>query len=311
MKPKICVLGSIHMDYMITLDRMPKLGETLIGREFKMLPGGKGANQAVAAARLGALVYMIGRVGEDLIGDELVRNLQRNGVNVKHVKRAEAYSGVAFILVDSMGNNIIAVAPGADYHISRRDIDEALDDLKDVIDLLLLQLEIPIEIVEYAIKRFSEEGVKVILNPAPYHELPAGTLSRVFIATPNIIELELMSGVEVNCSEDVIEAGREALEHLGIENLVVTLGARGAMIINRRSEKLIPAFEVKPIDTTGAGDAFNGALAVALARGKTLEEAVTYANAAGALSTLKIGAQEALPTLADVEEFLREHGQRK
>jgi len=308
MRPRIAVLGSIHMDYVISLDRMPRLGETLIGKGFKMTPGGKGANQAVAAARLGAEVYMIGRVGEDLIGDELLRNFERNGVKTDHVKRAKTHSGVALIFVDSSGNNIIGVAPGADYHVSREDVDEALKDLGDRINILLLQLEIPIDVVEYAVKKFSEKGVKIILNPAPYHPLSSETLSKVFIATPNEVELELMSGVKIAGDRDLVRAGREAIEKLGIKNLVVTLGSRGAMIITEKEEKLIPAFKVKPIDTTGAGDAFNGALAVALSKGKSLEEAVRYANAAGALSTLKIGAQEALPTSEEVERFFEESG---
>ena len=308
MRPRIAVLGSIHMDYVISLDRMPRLGETLIGKGFKMTPGGKGANQAVAAARLGAEVYMIGRVGEDLIGDELLRNFERNGVKTDHVKRAKTHSGVALIFVDSSGNNIIGVAPGADYHVSREDVDEALKDLGDRINILLLQLEIPIDVVEYAIKKFSEKGVKIILNPAPYHPISSEALSKVFIATPNEVELELMSGVKIAGDRDLVRAGREAIEKLGIKNLVVTLGSRGAMIITEKEEKLIPAFKVKPIDTTGAGDAFNGALAVALSKGKSLEEAVRYANAAGALSTLKIGAQEALPTSEEVERFFEESG---
>ena len=308
MRPRIAVLGSIHMDYVISLDRMPRLGETLIGKGFKMTPGGKGANQAVAAARLGAEVYMIGRVGEDLIGDELLRNFERNGVKTDHVKRAKTHSGVALIFVDSSGNNIIGVAPGADYHVSREDVDEALKDLGDRINILLLQLEIPIDVVEYAVKKFSEKGVKIILNPAPYHPLSSEALSKVFIATPNEVELELMSGVKIASDRDLVRAGREAIEKLGIKNLVVTLGSRGAMIITEKEEKLIPAFKVKPIDTTGAGDAFNGALAVALSKGKSLEEAVRYANAAGALSTLKIGAQEALPTSEEVERFFEESG---
>ncbi|RLG07133.1 MAG: ribokinase [Thaumarchaeota archaeon] len=308
MRPKIAVLGSIHMDYVISLDRMPKLGETLIGKEFKMTPGGKGANQAVAAARLGAEVYMIGKVGEDAIGDELIENLEKNGVRTDHVKRAKTHSGVALIFIDSSGNNIIGVAPGADYHVSKDDVDEAFEDLGDRINILLLQLEIPVEIVEYAIKKFSERDVKIILNPAPYHPLSREVLNKVFIATPNEVELELMSGSKTASDHDLIRAGRWSIKNLGIKNLVVTLGARGAMIITEREEKLIPAFKVKPIDTTGAGDAFNGALAVALSRGESLEAAVRYANAAGALSTLKVGAQEALPTSEEVEKFLRESG---
>jgi len=307
-KPGVGVLGSIHMDYVVTLDRMPRLGETVIGRGFKMTPGGKGANQAVAAARLGADVYMIGMVGNDVIGDELIKNFERNRVNVDYVKRAETHSGVALIFVDSEGNNVIAVAPGADYHLSKEDVDEALEDLRDRIGVLLLQLEIPVEVVEYAIRRFSEEGIRIILNPAPYHELSREALSRVFVATPNEIELELMSGVRIASDEDLMRAGRKAIEDLGIGNLVVTLGERGAMIIARDRHELIPAFRVKPVDTTGAGDAFNGALAVALVRGEALESAARYANAVAALSTLKLGAQEALPTSKEVEKFLEERG---
>ncbi len=308
MKPGVGVLGSIHMDYVVTLDRMPRLGETVIGRGFKMTPGGKGANQAVAAARLGADVYMIGMVGNDVIGDELIKNFERNRVNVDYVKRAETHSGVALIFVDSEGNNVIAVAPGADYHLSKEDVDEALEDLRDRIGVLLLQLEIPVEVVEYAIRRFSEEGIRIILNPAPYHELSREALSRVSVATPNEIELELMSGVRIASDEDLMRAGRKAIEDLGIGNLVVTLGERGAMIIAPDRHELIPAFKVKPVDTTGAGDAFNGALAVALVRGEALESAARYANAVAALSTLKLGAQEALPTSKEVEKFLEERG---
>ena len=310
MRPKIAVLGSIHMDYVIRLDRMPRLGETLIGKEFKMTPGGKGANQAVAAARLGAEVYMIGRVGEDLIGDKLIKNLKENGVNTDHVKRAKTHSGVALIFIDSSGNNMIGAVPGADYHLSKDDVDEALKNLGDRVDILLLQLEIPIEVIEYAIKKFSEKNVKVILNPAPYHPLSREALSKVFIATPNEVELELMSGVKIAGDRDLIKAGRETLKKLGIKNLVVTMGGRGAMIITEKEEKLIPAFKVKPVDTTGAGDAFNGALAVALAEGKSLKDAVLFANMVAAIKVTKPGAQEGLPWRREVEEFAKERGVR-
>ena len=307
MKTGIAILGSIHMDYVIVLEKMPRIGETIIGKEFKMTPGGKGANQAVAAARLGAEVYMIGRLGEDLIGDELIRNLRKNGVNVEYVKRAKTHSGVALIFVDSQGNNMIAVAPGADYKLSRSDVDEALEGLRNLVDFLLLQLEIPVEVVEYAIRRFSEEGVKVVLNPAPYQRLSRDSLARVFLATPNEIELELMSGIRVRSVEDAARAGEKLVREIGIRNLVITMGAKGAMMVDEGGSRLIPAFEVEPVDTTGAGDAFNGALVVALARGRSLAEAVRYANAAAALSTLKVGAQEALPTSEEVERFLHRY----
>lgn len=292
------------MDYVVTVDRLPKVGETIIGRSFKKTPGGKGANQAVAASRLEAEVYMIGRIGKDHIGDELLQNLISNGVNVDHVKRADTHSGLALIFVDRDGNNVIAVAPGADNHLSEHDVDEAFDDLGDEVNILLMQLEVPVKTVEHAIKRFSKSGARIILNPAPFHPLSKEALEKVYMATPNEVELELMSGIEVKCRDDLLRAGRKVIEDLKIKNLVVTLGARGALLVTKEESKIIPAFKVQPVDTTGAGDAFNAALAVAISKGESLEEAVTFANAAAALSTLKLGAQESLPTLREVEQFL-------
>ncbi|MEM3506820.1 MAG: ribokinase [Candidatus Bathyarchaeia archaeon] len=303
-KPRIIVVGSIHMDFTILVDRLPKTGETIIGRGFKMSPGGKGANQAVAVAKLGAEAYMVGRVGDDYLGNLLMENMSKNGVNIDFVKKdPSTYSGLAFITVDQKGKNTISVAPGADLTISNGDVEEAINVIKQA-DIMLLQLEIPLEVVMYAAKKAFENNIKVILNPAPYKPLPKELLENISILTPNEIEVSMMSKVKVKGLKDLIKAGKKLL-NIGIEKIIITLGDKGAMLVSKEKVIRFPAIKVKAIDTTGAGDAFNGALAVALAEGKIIDEAIKFANFAGALTTTKVGAQEALPTKEEIEELMK------
>ena len=301
---RIAVVGSLHMDLTVKAETIPHIGETVLGREFKMAPGGKGANQAVAAAKLGANVTMIGRVGTDPFGDSLIRNAVGHGINVDFITPdPEMYTGLALIIVDRKGENIIAVAPGADLKCTREDIDRADSAMKSA-DILLTQLETPLPVVQYAINKAFKYGVKVILNPAPAHKLPTDLLKKVYILTPNEREAAELSGVQIRdlnsakMAVDVLiekEAGKVAL----------TMGRKGALVGTKEKKTRIRTLKVSPVDTTGAGDAFCGALAVAASTGKKLEEAVAYANCAGALKTTKMGAQEALPTREELEKFIK------
>ena len=304
---RILVVGSIHMDFVVTVPRLPQVGETVLGKDFVMKPGGKGANQAVAASRLGAETFMVSRVGADDVGKRLLENLEGNRVSTRYVVvDEETHSGVAFILVDSEGRNVIAVAPGVDDRVSVGDVDRALRELKGV-GVLLLQLEIPLETVVYAAKAYSERGVTVILNPAPYKSLPREIFPPLYAITPNRVEAEQMTGVRIETVSDCRVVGRRLLS-LGVKVAVITLGAKGAYVVSEEFEGLVEGFEVPVVDTTGAGDAFNGALAVALAEGLDIAEAVKFANATAALKVTKLGAQEGLPSRDEVAEFLKKRG---
>jgi len=294
----ISVVGSIHMDFIIFTERFPKPGETITGKQFEMQPGGKGANQAVAAARLGKEVYMIGRVGDDYIGNLLIKNLEENKVNTLHVfETPQVHSGVALITVDSEGENTIVVAPGADNHLLPKDIDRAEKSFKKS-EILLIQYEIPIETIQYAVKKAKEYSLKVIVNPAFVRKLPEGFYKYVDILTPNRIE-----AFEITGEKNIIDAGRKLLK-MGVKTVVITLGAEGALVLHEKGHLKIPAIKVKPVDTTGAGDAFNGALAVAILEEKDIEEAVKFASAAAALKVTKPGAQKGLPYREELENFL-------
>jgi len=294
----ISVVGSIHMDFIIFVGRFPKPGETITGKGFEMQPGGKGANQAVAAARLGKEVYMIGRVGDDYVGDQLIRNLKENKVNTFHVfKTPGVHSGIALITVDSKGENTIVVAPGADNYLLPNDIDDAEESLKKS-KILLIQYEIPPKTIQYAVKKAKNLGLTVIVNPAFVRKLPNEFYKYVDILTPNRLE-----ALEITGEKTVLEAGRKLLK-MGVGTVVITLGAEGALVFHGKGHFKIPAVKVKPVDTTGAGDAFNGALAVAILEEKSVEEAVKFASAAAALKVTKPGAQRGLPSREELESFL-------
>jgi len=305
--PNVVVVGSLHMDLTVKAKTIPRLGETVLGDEFKMSPGGKGANQAVAAAKLGANVTLIGRVGSEAFGTDLVKNAGLHRIDTKFITRdTETQTGLALIMVDQKGNNIIAVFPGADMKCSKQDIDRAEPIIKSA-DILLAQLETPLPTVQHAIKKAFQHGVKVILNPSPAHTLPEGMLKQVYVLTPNESEAETLTGIAITSLSTAKKATREILRK-GAANVVLTMGKMGALIGTRDEIFQVKSPEVTPVDTTGAGDAFCGALGVAISSGKNLEEAVAYANCAGALATTKMGAQEAMPTKEELEEFMREKG---
>ncbi|MCG6172623.1 ribokinase [Anoxybacillus sp. LAT_35] len=292
-KPKITVIGSINMDLVTITKRMPLQGETVVGETFRLIPGGKGANQAVAAARLGADVQMIGAVGTDAFGTELLQHLAKEGIIVDGVKPVtDTETGIATIII-SEGDNRIIVVPGANHALRSDDL-ERWEEKIATSDVCLLQLEIPLPVVERAVSIAKRNGVRVILNPAPAQPLPDTLLDQVDFLTPNEHE------------RDVVLAGRPLKQWA--HKLIVTEGKRGVSFQRNGEQVLIPGFRVPVVDTTGAGDTFNGALAVALSKGMALEDACRYANAAAALSVTKLGAQTGMPTERELESFLAEKG---
>ena len=304
MSRNIVVVGSSNTDMIIKLDRLPQPGETVLGGDFSTAAGGKGANQAVAAARAGGAVTFVARVGDDMFGRLAVEQFAADGIDVRHViEDSDAPSGVALIFVDRNGENSIAVASGANAHLTPVDALSARDAVRDA-QIMITQLETPIETVRAAVVLASEYGVPVILNPAPAQSLGADILRHVSVLTPNETEAELLTGVKVSTTADA-EAASEKLASMGVEAIVITLGSRGAFVFNADHSELIAGFDVQAVDTTAAGDVFNGALAVALAKETPLLEAVHFANAAAALSVTKLGAQPSAPTLDEIEEFLR------
>ena len=299
---EIVVVGSLNIDIVVPVPHLPAPGETVAGSEHLTTLGGKGANQAVAAARLGRSVAMVGRVGRDREGDLCVGGCARDGVSTDHVVRdPEVLTGVALIAVDPTGENSIVVGPGANARVSREDVRAASDALEKAA-VTLVQLEIPLEAVEETV---TLAGGKVILNPAPAKRLPGSILEKVSILTPNEIELGMLSGADINGEDDMVAAAR-SIE--GPEAVAVTIGGKGVLLVTRDEVVRVPASEVEVVDTTAAGDAFCGALADALARGLELEDAVGWAVAAACISVTRMGAQPSLPTAEEVREWVSRRG---
>lgn len=298
------VVGSANMDLVVRVARAPRAGETVVGEGFVMVPGGKGANQAVAAARLGAEVTFTARVGNDDFGKRNLENYRQEGIDTSHISLAQDVpSGVALIVVERDGENRIVVVPGANAHLCPEDILGAKEIFRRSA-VLLVQLEIPLDTVEAALRLAREHGLLTILNPAPTRPLPTGILEEVDVLTPNETELFHLAGVGEVPPEALVEIARELLQR-GPKYVVVTMGERGALLVSREREVHVPAFKVDPVDTTAAGDAFNAALAVSLAEGKGPYEAIGFANAAAALTVTRKGAASSLPTKAEVQDFLR------
>lgn len=296
----ILVIGSLNADLVVKSPRFPQPGETISGGDLQIIPGGKGANQAVAAARQGAQVAMIGRVGSDSFAPFLVENLKANQVDVSHVTVDKSATGTAIIVVDSNGQNSIVLSPGANGNVSPADVDSASFLTSK---LLLLQLEIPTPTVLHATQQARRYGLTVILNPAPAKSLPAELLSNVDILIPNESELALLTGLPVT---DVVSAELAAKEILkqGVKTVIVTLGSKGAVLVTDTQVTQVDSYKVNVVDTTAAGDAFIGGFASALLSGKSLEDSVRYGCACGALATTKFGAQPSLPTKDEVEKFI-------
>lgn len=298
----ITVIGSLNMDLVAYGERIPRSGETVRGKTFRQIPGGKGANQACAAAKLGADVRMIGCVGDDSFGSQLKASLRGDGANVDHVLvRPDVSTGVAMILVESSGDNGITIIGGANDCLT----EEVIAELADVItgsDVVLLQLETPLATVKAAVLTAKSAGKTVILNPAPAAELDDEILKNTDILTPNETELELLSGHKTDTIKNLKAAGAILLRK-GVKELVITLGSRGCLHMTQESANHYDAYKVKAVDTTAAGDAFNAALGVSLDEGKNMEEAIGFAMKVGAMTVTKEGAQPSLPLLNEVKNF--------
>ena len=307
--PRVCVVGSANVDYTMALARLPEPGETVTDGTLLVNLGGKGANQAVAARRLGAEVRMIGCVGQDAGGDRLRESLAAEGIDTSGVVATDAAAtGTALILVDRAGANQIGVAPGANRALTVEMVARHEEALAWA-EVVLCQLEVPVEVVAGTLERARRHGARTILNPAPARALDDGVLGLADVLTPNAGEARALSGPWVGAAEPApATAARHAAERLrarGVGTVIVTLGEHGALVVDGAGATEHPAFRVTAVDTTGAGDAFNGALGAALASGVALAEAIKLASSTAALACTRRGAQDALPTRAEVEAFIR------
>lgn len=292
-KADVCVFGSANMDLVVYADRAPGLGETVAGERFVTIAGGKGANQAIAAARAGGRVAMVGAVGRDPYGDDVLAVLTDAGVEVAGISRVDGATGTAHIVVDAAGDNAIIVVPGANGTL--REPPAALDAALDAADALLLQLEVPLPAVTAAAQRAHAKGVRVVLTPAPARELPGELLDCVDLLVPNEHEAKLLTG-----AGSVEDAANALLER--VNDVVVTLGSRGSLWVARSGERAeVPAAKVEVRDTTAAGDTYAGALAVALGEDRPMPEALRWATAAAGLSVQREGASPSMPTRAEID----------
>lgn len=282
------------------------MGETIIGNSFLRVPGGKGANQAVAASRLQGDVVMAGKLGNDIFADEFLEILRNEGIDTQYVLRDSALpTGIGNVTVDETGNNRIIVVPGANLAYQPTDLN-AIEDVIQKASVVMLQLEMHMATVEHAVDLAYKYGVPVILNPAPARALSDELLKKVTYLTPNKAEAEQLSDMKI-CDKKDVKRSADVLLRKGVKNVIITLEKDGAYFANASEERFIPGFEVQPVDTVAAGDSFNGALAVAIVQGKDLKQAVGFANAVGALTVTHQGAIPSLPNLQDVERFIRTH----
>ncbi len=308
-KYEIIVIGSLNADLVVRSPRFPQPGETISGGDLLTIPGGKGANQAVAAARQGANVAMLGRVGKDNFAPLLIENLKSNNVNTTHVAHDDSATGTAIIIVDANGQNSIVLSPGANGKVDFHDIDSAPD-----AEILLLQFEIPMDSVLYAARRYKAKGTTVILNPAPARQIPEELLTLIDILVPNESELSLLTNMPVTDVKSAELAAQEILKR-GVKTVIVTMGSKGALLVTSTQVTQVDTYKVEVVDTTAAGDAFIGGFAAKLLESDSLlsdvqqqaaelQKAVRYGCACGALATTKLGAQPSLPTKEEVEKFI-------
>lgn len=300
----ITVVGSSNTDFSVRVEFLPRKGQTVLGSDFIIAAGGKGANQAVQIARLGAKVVFVARIGRDHFGDRSIADFKKAGIDTEYIVRDRMHpSGAAVILVDKKGNNQIAVAPSSNRFLGVADINKAKDIIRRS-KVLLAQLEVPLASVKRAVDLAKNAGVTTILNPAPFKKLGSDLLKKINILTPNETEAEGLTGVGVKDVNSAVRAGRILLKR-GIKSVIITLGSLGSVIVDSKGVTHLPAPKVKAADTTAAGDSFCGALAVSIAEGKSLVEAADFANCCAAISVTRPGAQPSLPTKREVTAFFR------
>jgi ribokinase len=303
MNPPIIVIGSSNVDLIMKMDHLPKRGESVTNAEFAQTFGGKGANQAVAAARSGGAVAFVNCVGDDPYGEQIIRNLQAAGVDTQYVSRETGIaSGTALIMVGGSGENYLSIAPGANYRLTPAHVERAAG-LLDEAGMVIFQYEITQETLEYSIELAKQRGCKVMFNLAPARPLDERCLAGMYLLVVNESEAELLCGCAVEDSASV-QSAAEKLLGKGVEGVIITLGAQGSYVASGVLRAFVPAFRVKAVDTTAAGDVFCGALATALVEGMPLLEGVRFASAASAISVTRLGAQPSIPTRAEIEEFL-------
>lgn len=300
---KLTVLGSINADHVIQVPHFPQPGETLSGQNYHIVYGGKGANQAVAAARLGAKVDFIACIGEDKIGLEMKQAFQKDGINTDSIATIQGETtGIAMIQVADSGENSIVISAGANAHLTTDIVDKFKQKILDA-DALLMQLETPLDAIIYATKIAKQAGKHTVLNPAPAKALPDELLAQLTMITPNETEAELLTGVKVVDEQSAAQAAA-VFHQKGVAIVLITLGAKGVFISHNELQKIIPGFRVQAKDTTAAGDTFNGALVTALLEQKSLEEAIQFAHAAAAISVTRFGAQTSIPSRQETLDFL-------
>lgn len=305
---KVVVAGSINMDLVTVCERAPKGGETLFGKEFFQVPGGKGANQAVAIGKLGTQVTMLGKIGNDSFGKDLVASMKNSGVNTEYIENSASSTGIAKIIVEANGQNRILVVSGANMDVDRAYIDRHMDVINDS-DILVTQLEIPIDTVEYVLKKAKEAGKITILNPAPAAQLNDEIIKNSDIIIPNESELGIITGMPTNTLNE-IEVAAQKLLNMGVKELIVTLGSQGSLHLNKKGSTIHSAYKVNAVDTTAAGDSFIGGL-VKNIQDDNLDEAIEFATKVSAITVTRKGAQISIPTIEEVENFKGEKNEKK
>lgn len=291
---KIIVIGSSNVDMVVRTSHLPAPGETILGGEFFMNQGGKGANQTVAIKRLGGNLIFMAKLGNDVLGRQSVGYFKKEGIDTRYIALDEdSASGVALISVDDHAENSIVVASGANMLLNEQDVDKMLEEMCEG-DILLMQLEIPLQTVEYAARKAFGKGVKVVLNPAPARSLPKELFRHLYMVTPNRIEAEMLTGIKIANDADVEKVAEEICA-MGVKNVIITLGSKGCLIREEGVSYRIDAFKVEPVDTTAAGDTFNGALCVGLSEGLDLKQAAVMASKASSIAVTRMGAQSSIP----------------
>jgi len=297
---KIIVIGSSNIDMVVKTSHLPAPGETILGGEFLMNQGGKGANQAIAVKRLGGNLLFSAKLGNDILGQQSLKYFKKEGIDTEYIILDEnSASGVALISVDDHAENSIVVASGANMQLNEQDVDRVIKEMNKE-DILLMQLEIPLQTVAYAARKAFEKGVKVVLNPAPARNLPKELFKYLYMVTPNRIEAEMLTGIEIGDNADVEEVAKE-INIMGVKNMIITLGPKGCFIKEDNISYFVDAFEVEAVDTTAAGDTFNGALCVGLAEGMNLYHAAMMASKASSIAVTRMGAQSSIPYREEVE----------